>query len=215
MGIDLFATMAYFSILPAMVLARTGNDELALATVQSLLGVGGVVGGLLLSIWGGPRRRVHAIFAGTALSYLLGDFFFAIGRGLEVWAVAAFLTALFIPFITGSYQAIWQVKVAPDIQGRVFAVRNMFTGTAMLLGYLVAGPLADRVFEPAMQPGGALVPVFGAWVGTGPGAGMAVIFLFTAFLGSLISLSGYLFPVVRDVEAELPDHDDVVLAEAA
>ena len=213
MGIDVFATLAYFSILPAMVLARTGNDELALAAVQSALGIGGVVGGLLLSVWGGPRRKVHSIFLGTALSYMLGDFVFAVGRSVEVWVMAAFLTALFIPFISGSYHAIWQVKVAPDIQGRVFAVRNMFTGAAMLIGYLIAGPLADVIFEPAMQPGGSLTGIFGGLVGIGPGAGMAAIFIFTATFGIIISLSGYLIPALRNVEADIPDYDETTLAE--
>ncbi len=208
MGIDVFATLAYFSILPAMVLARIGNNELALAAVQSALGIGGVVGGLLMSLWGGPRRKIHSIFLGTALSYTLGDFVFAVGQSVEVWVVAAFLAAVFIPFISGSFHAIWQAKVAPDIQGRVFAVRNMFTGAAMLTGYLIAGPLADVIFEPAMQPGGSLTGIFGWLVGIGPGAGMAVIFIFTATFGMLISLSGYLIPALRNVEEDLPDYDE-------
>lgn len=207
MGISFFASLAYYSILPAMILARSDNNELALATVQSALGVGGVVGGLLISVWGGPRRLIHAICAGTALSYLLGDFLFAVGRSVEVWVIAAFGAAVFIPFISGANRAIWQAKVAPDLQGRVFSARWMLEGAALALGYLVAGPLADRVFEPAMQPGGALAGVFGGVVGTGPGAGMAVIFLGTATCGALIALSGYLIPALRKVETELPDHE--------
>jgi predicted MFS family arabinose efflux permease len=207
MGIHFFAALAYFSILPAMILARTGNDELALATVQSALGIGGVVGGLLLSLWGGPRRLIHAIFTGTALSYLLGDFVFAIGRSLEAWVIAAFSAAVFIPFISGANRAIWQAKVAPDMQGRVFSIQWMLQSLALALGYLAAGPLADRLFEPAMQPGGALAGVFGGLVGTGPGAGMALIFVCTATCGALISLSGYFIPALRNVENDLPDYD--------
>ncbi|MBZ0304370.1 MAG: MFS transporter [Anaerolineae bacterium] len=206
-GIHFFATLAYFSILPAMILARTGNDQLVLATVQSVMGIGGVIGGLLLSLWGGPKRQIHAIFAGTALSYLLGDLLFALGRGLEMWMIAGFCAAIFIPFISGANRAIWQAKVAPDVQGRVFAVQSMLQGAAMALGYLVAGPLADRVLEPAMQPGGALAGVFGGLVGTGPGTGMALIFIITATFGALIALSGYLVPALRNIETELPDYD--------
>ncbi|MAS35179.1 MAG: MFS transporter [Anaerolineaceae bacterium] len=206
-GIHFFAALAYFSILPAMILARTGNDQIALATVQSALGIGGVVGGLLLSVWGGPRRLIHAICAGTALSYLLGDFLFAVGQSVEMWVIAALGAAVFIPFISGANRAIWQAKTPPDLQGRVFSAQAMLQSTAMALGYLVAGPLADRVLEPAMQPGGALVPLLGGLVGTGPGAGMAVIFIITATFGALISLSGYLSPALRNVETELPDHE--------
>ena len=212
-GINFFATLAYFSILPPMILARTGNDQVVLATVQSMLGIGGIVGGILLSVWGGPRRQIHAICLGTALSYLSGDLFFAIGRTPQVWTIAAFCTAVFIPFIVGANYAIWQAKVAPDMQGRVFGVQRTVQGIANALGFLVAGPLADRLFEPAMMPGGALAGVFGPLVGTGPGAGMALIFLLTAFCGALISLSGYLIPALRNVESDLPSYD--VQAEAA
>lgn len=215
MGISFFAALAYFSILPAMILARTGNDQLALATVQSVLGIGGVVGGLLMSIWGGPRRLIHSIFAGTALSYLLGDLLFALGRSVEMWSVAAFAAAVFIPFISGSNRALWQSKVPPDVQGRVFASRWMLEGTAMALGYLAAGPLADQLLEPVMQPGGALAGVFGGLVGTGPGAGMALIFIGTATCGALISLSGYLIPALRHVETDLPDHDTARISDPA
>jgi DHA3 family macrolide efflux protein-like MFS transporter len=206
-GINFFATLAYFSILPPMILARTGNNELALATIQAALGVGGIVGGILLSVWGGPRKQIHAICLGTALSYLSGDLFFAIGRTPQVWTIAAFCTAVFIPFIVGANRTIWQVKVAPDMQGRVFAAEGMVRSVANAMGYLVAGPLADRLFEPAMMPGGALANVFGGLVGTGSGAGMALIFLVTAIGGTLISLSGYLIPALRNIERDLPSYD--------
>lgn len=214
-GINFFATLAYFSILPPMILARTGNDQVALATVQSMLGLGGIVGGILLSVWGGPRKQIHAICLGTALSYLSGDLFFAIGRTPQVWTAAAFCTALFIPFISGANRAIWQAKVAPDMQGRVFAAEGMVRSVANAMGFLVAGPLADRVFEPAMMSDGPLADVFGGLLGTGPGAGMALIFLFTAFGGALISLSGYLIPALRNVEDDLPSYDVTVPVEVA
>ena len=59
-----------------------------------------------------------------------------------------------------------------------------------------------------MQPGGALVPFFGWLVGTGAGAGIALMFVGTAIGGALISFGGYLFPALRNVEKELPDHDE-------
>ncbi len=209
MGINFFAALTYFSILPAMILARSGRNELTLASVQAALGVGGVVGGLLVSIWGGPKRKIHSICAGTAISFLLGDCLLALGRNVQTWALAAFLAAFFIPFISGAHRAIWQTKVAPEVQGRVFSVKGMFELIPMPLGYLLAGPLADRWFEPAMMTGGRLEKMCGWVVGTGPGAGMALMFVCTALLGMAISLSGYLFRVLRRVENDLPDHDAV------
>jgi MFS family permease len=212
-GLNFFATLTYFSILPALILARTGNDELALAIVQSALGIGGVAGGLMVSFWGGPKRRIHAILAGAALSFLLGDFLFAIGHSLPVWVAAAFLAAIFIPFITSANSAIWQSKVAPQVQGRVFSVKGMLQQCSMPLGYLLAGPLADYVFEPAMAPGGAMAGMFGWLVGTGPGAGMALMFVVTSISGMAMGLSGYLFRAVRQVEDDLPDHDLILVSQ--
>jgi predicted MFS family arabinose efflux permease len=209
MSFNLFAALTYYAILPAMILARSGSDGLALASVQSTLGIGGIVGGLSLSICGGPKRRIHGVLAGAAFSFLLGDSLFAVGRGVPIWVTAAFLASFFIPFITGTNRAIWQAKVAPSVQGRVFSVQDMFQQATMPLGYLLAGLLADRLFEPAMAAGGSLVGVFGWLVGTGPGAGMALMFACTAILGTAVSVSGYLFQAVRHVEDELPDYEVV------
>ncbi|MGB1286268.1 MAG: MFS transporter, partial [Aggregatilineales bacterium] len=87
--VNLFASLTYFSVLPVLILERTGGDELALATVQSILGVGGVIGGIILSIWGGPKRLIHGVLFCTGISFLLGDFLFAVGLSLPVWMLAA------------------------------------------------------------------------------------------------------------------------------
>lgn len=205
--VNFFAALTYFGVMPAMILARTGGSELALGVVQGALGAAGVAGGVLMATWGGPRRKIHGVLLGTALSFFLGDFFFAVGRGVAVWVLAAVAASVFIPILFGSRQAIWQAKVAPEVQGRVFSVDSMMRLALNPLGYLLAGYLADGWLEPAMMPEGALAAVFGPLVGTGPGAGMAVMFLGTATLGGLMSLAAYLFPRVRNIESELPDHD--------
>jgi hypothetical protein len=75
------------------------------------------------------------------------------------------------------------------------------------LSMVLAGPLADYVFEPAMSPEGVLADSLRWLVGTGPGAGMALMFVASALLGAMVALAGYLFPAVRNVEDLLPDHD--------
>ncbi len=72
---------------------------------------------------------------------------------------------------------------------------------------LLAGPLADRLFEPAMMPAGALAPLFGGIIGTAPGAGIRLIFVITGFLVMLVGALGYAVPIVRDIESILPDHE--------
>ena len=203
------------AIMAAMILARSGSDELVFASVNSAGAIGGVIGGLVMSAWGGTKRKVHGVLAGWFISSLSGAVLMGLGRALPVWAVAAFCTAFFVPIINGSNQAIWQAKVAPDLQGRVFSIRRLIAWFVSPLAMLVAGPLADKVMEPAMQPNGSLVSVFGSLVGTGPGAGMALLFVVFGLAAALVGLGGYLFRPIRDAEIILPDHDQLAPAEYA
>jgi hypothetical protein len=74
------------------------------------------------------------------------------------------------------------------------------------LGTLIAGPLAERVFEPAMMPGGILMPIFGKLVGIGPGAGMSLLFILTGILIASLTPIGLAIPAIRDAETLLPDY---------
>jgi MFS family permease len=215
MLIHLFACLTWFSILPAMILARSGGDELVLSYVQSALGVGGVVGSLLITIWGGPKRKIHGILATCGTSFLFGDLIFALGQTPAAWIFAAFAGAAFIPTVGSSNSAIWQSKVPHDIQGRVFGASFCLQQLTRPLGYLLAGPLADRLFEPAMMPGGSLTSTFGGLVGTGAGTGMAVMFLFTAIGGFLSCWGGYLYRPLREIDTTPTPAESLRLEPAA
>jgi MFS family permease len=201
-----------FVILAPLILASTNNNEISYATVTSAGAIGAVIGGVAMSAWGGPKRRVHGVLAGWIFNSLLGLVLMGVGRSLPVWVAASFTGALFVPIINGSNQAIWQVKVAPDVQGRVFSIRRLIAWFVTPISMLIAGPLADRAFEPAMQSGGALSASFAWLVGTNPGAGMALIFILCGLLATGVGISGYLVPVIRDAETLLPDQDTLPAA---
>jgi MFS transporter, DHA3 family, macrolide efflux protein len=203
--INLTATFSGILLVP-MILSRTGNNELILAGISPFFGVGGLIGGLLLSVWGGPKRKVHGILGGMVGSSVLGALILGLGSVPIVWAVGAFFSSFFIPILNGSNQAIWQAKIAPDIQGRVFSVRRLIAQITAPLAMLMAGPLADSFFEPAMMPGGILAGMFGRLVGTGPGAGMALMFVISGALGFIVAVGAYTFPAIRNAEDILPDH---------
>jgi len=205
-AINFVATFG-FVVFAAMILARTGSDKIILGTTQMAFGIGGVVGGVLMTAWGGPKRRIHGVLLGMGLAGLLGHVVIGLGQSLAIWSIGAFFTMFFIPILNGSNQALWQAKVPPDIQGKVFAARRMIAQISAPLAMLIAGPLADRVFESAMSAGGAFARMFGPLVGTGPGSGMALMFVFAGILAAAIGFGGYLFPAVRNAEDLLPDHD--------
>ena len=195
-----------FTLFAPMILARTGDDTFILGAVQSAFGVGGIVGGILMSAWGGPKKKINGVIFGMAIVSIITSFF-GIGRNMTLWAPTAFLVMAFLPILNGSSQAIWQSKVPPEMQGRVFATRSLIARVASPLSMAITGPLADWIFEPAMMSGGSLVPVFGWLVGTGPGAGIAVLFVVMGVFGSITSLAGYSLRSIRDLETLIPDHD--------
>jgi MFS transporter, DHA3 family, macrolide efflux protein len=196
-----------FALFAPMILSRTGNSESALGFVQAALGAGAVVGGLILATWGGLKRRAYGVLLGWLGSALFGTLILGLGRSLPIWVIGGFLGSFFIPVINGSNQAIWQAKVAPDVQGRVFAARRLIAQIVGPVGILVAGPLADRVFEPAMHEGGSLAATFGGLVGTGPGAGMALLTVFASLGIIVVALVSYSIRVIRYADDILPDHD--------
>lgn len=213
LGVNLASPLA-FTLLPPFVLTRTDDNSVALGIVQATLSVGGLAGGLLISAWGGPKQRIHGVLTGMIVSGLFGIAVIGLGRTLPLWVVGAFVTFVAMQVVNASNQAIWQSKIPPHLQGRVFSVRRMIAQISAPLAVLLAGPLADRVFEPAMMPGGILAGIFGGLVGTGPGAGMALIFVFMGIFTSIVGLIGYLVAAVRRVEELIPDHTPDVVEQA-
>jgi DHA3 family macrolide efflux protein-like MFS transporter len=196
------------------ILLRTGNDSAALGAVQSAWAAGAVIGGLLLSAWGGLKRRVNSILLGEALVGLFSLIGVGLGQDVWFWMLAAGLGAVFFPFVNGASQAIWQAKVAPDVQGRVFSARRWIAWLSDPITPIIAGVLADYVTEPAMQSQTSLAKAFGGLVGNEPGSGIAVQFILAGVFYVTIPLIVYLFiPTVRDLEDRLPDHDQMETVE--
>jgi len=190
--------------LTPMILARSGNNEMALGTFNSIISIGAVLGGALLAAWGGPRRRTPALLVGVSLIGV-GYATVAIGRGLLVWVIGGFITTLVVSLTIGINQSIWQAKVPADIQGRVLAARFALANWGRPLIMVAAGPVADYLCEPAMSSDTLFARVFGSIVGLGPGTGMAAMLLMSAVLVAIIGLSGFAAGSLRRIDFLLPD----------
>jgi len=200
-----------FALVAPMILARTGQDSLALGSAQSAGALGGLVGGVVMSVWDGFKRKIHGILLGWIL-YSTCSLVLGIGQTLPIWVVAVALTAAFSAIVNAFNQTIWQAKVAPDVQGRVFSVRRLISWFTNPISPIIAGLLADFVLEPAMKSHNPFSDLFAGWVGSGPGAGMGLLMVFCGLGGILAGLSGYFTPAIRNVERLLPDHDALVPA---
>ncbi|MBW4513639.1 MAG: MFS transporter [Timaviella obliquedivisa GSE-PSE-MK23-08B] len=182
-----------------MILARTNGSAQVLASVASAAGIGGVTGAIILSAWGGTKRRIHGMLAGF-MGAGLSKTVFGFGQVPLVWIPAQFCSSLNFPLLGSSETAIWMEKIAPEIQGRVFAANALVVQSVSAIALLIAGPLADRVFEPALQQNNRLTSLFHAIVGTGAGAGISLLYILTSMTLVLIGLGGYVLPTLRRVE---------------
>ncbi len=162
------------ALVTPMILSWTSSD--ALGAIISIAGVGMLAGSVIMSVWGGPRRRINGVLNFEMLSGLC---FVLMGLRPSFWLVAAgaFGAHVTIAIVFGSNQAIWQSKVEPQLQGRVFATQQMVARSMAPLAYLLAGLLADRVFDPLLGVDGPLAGSVGQVLGTGPGRGIGLLFV--------------------------------------
>ena len=190
------------------ILARTGSNSASLGAVMSAAAAGGVAGGLILSAWGGFKRRMTSILVGEFFIGFIGLFLFGLGRNLAFWIPTAALgsAAGFLSY--GGSQAIWQVKVPADLQGRVFSARRLIAWAAGPVTPVLAGALADYVTEPAMTSDTWLAHAFGWLVGTGPGAGLGLQYVLAGVLYVILFFVVLFFvPLIRNLEDLVPDAD--------
>lgn len=179
------------ALLLPLVLAATPEAEqtAAVAMVSTAGGLGLAISSIALSVRGTPSRPLPWVTVATVLSgvaVLQAGFF---PRPVPL-AAAAFVFFLGLPVVSSCAQVLWQSAVAAQAQGRVFALRRMFTQGGTVLGYLVAGPLASHVFGPLVNPGGPLADTVGRLLGQTRDRGSALLLCCTGLLVAVTALTG-------------------------
>ena len=150
LGLIILAMILNFLLVPAasllpLVVTKVFNGGAAeLGWVESVFGVGVITGGILLSIWGGFKRRIITSFSGIigiglgiVLTGLVPDNMF------YLLLAANFLVGFTQVFANGPLMAIMQSTVVPDMQGRVFSLLGAGATAMMPLSLLIAGPISD------------------------------------------------------------------------
>lgn len=133
-----------FSMLPILVTNHFHGDALQFATLNTTLGLGFVAGGILLSVWGGFKRRIYTAVAGI-VGMSIGALLIALAPADGYWlaVVGMAIFGILNPIANGPFMAIMQEVVAPEMQGRFFTVLGTMSAGMSPLGLLLAGPVAD------------------------------------------------------------------------
>jgi MFS family permease len=163
-----------------------------------------LISSVLVAILGTPKRLIKNIFLFLLIS---GISYGLIGVRANYFSIiaACFIFFTAFPIINACADMLFRKKVVQDMQGRVFAIIGMVTQTGLILSFIIAGPLADKVFGPLLLKGGLLAGSLGKIIGTGPGRGIGFIFILTGLAIALVSLIAYSLPRVKSLETELPD----------
>ncbi|MFN8527914.1 MAG: MFS transporter [Anaerolineae bacterium] len=185
------------------VLARTGNDQSALGVIMAISSFGAIVGSIVLGAWGGFKSRIKMSLLGISLT---GVFFVVTGLSRTPLAlgISAFMFMFSMPMVNGSFMGLIQAKVPHDLQGRVFALLGQLAIFLIPLAYLLSGPLADTVVEPAVRTAAwaPLAPLFGAEAG----AGMGLMIASSGLAALALTIVVFGFRSIRNLEQIIPDY---------
>jgi DHA3 family macrolide efflux protein-like MFS transporter len=169
-----------YTLLPLMVSDYFNGPPGQLGLLEGFLGLGMLAGGVILSLWGGFKRRIYTTMAGFVV---LGIGLLVMGvapAGLFVIALAGVLViGLAVPLVDGPMMAIMQASVDPKIQGRVFSLMGSLVGLAAPIGLILAGPVSD-------------------WLG------IQIWFLFSGIVCVIIGVSLFFIPSVVHIETQRP-----------
>jgi len=203
--INFIAKMGGYGMMPALILGRTGNDQISLGIVEAAVGIGTLVGSIMVTLMKPAKSRMKVIFISCGLSFLLGDVGQSLTRTLPLWAAAAFASNLPLAFLNANMTAVMRTNVPIEMQGRVFSARDTIQYCTIPIGLVLGGLLADYVFEPFMAAVSPLQEVLAIFFGAGGGAGIAVIFFIVGITGFVTSFLCLRDPAYKVLDDELQE----------
>ncbi|BAZ20865.1 major facilitator superfamily MFS_1 [Kalymmatonema gypsitolerans NIES-4073] len=209
----LFALLLFFAVnnflvgivqmlITPLVLSFASATDLG--TIMTVGGVGMLASSVLVSTVKTPQHLILGIFSFMLLGGICitcAGFY----QFVPVLALIAFLFFFGLPIINSSTQLIFQRKVPSSVQGRVFATIGAIANASQPFAYTVAGPLADKIFEPLMTRNGLLAGSIGKIIGVGQGRGIGLMFIVMGVLTVLATVIAYQYKPLRLVEKQLPD----------
>ncbi|MBR8838438.1 MAG: MFS transporter [Stigonema ocellatum SAG 48.90 = DSM 106950] len=171
-------------------------------------GIGTVLGAIVMSNLGNNLKNlIGLVISAMSLSGLCIAVAGLRPSILQI-AIASLLFFLSIPFINGSMQVMFQKKVPDRLQGRVFALIGAISQATTPIAAIIAGALADHVFEPLMAFDGPWSKnLVGHIMGSGPGRGVGLLYVIMGFSILMVALIAYQYPPIRKLEENLPEYE--------
>ncbi|MFK7604333.1 MFS transporter [Deinococcus sp. SM5_A1] len=199
---NLYGYFVTFRLVIPVIINET-NDTKILGIVTSIFGIGMLVGGIVMTAWGGPKKRIHGIAGAMLISGLLGQVLFGSTSSSLGWVLAVFFGSFVIPIQGGSTNAIWQSRTPKEIQGRVFALRRLISQITAPIGLIAIGPLVDNFLQPMLQS--QRFSIWGLGFGGTSNSGYEFAFIALGLLSALTSTLYLIIPSVRNIEEKLPE----------
>ncbi len=196
----------YTTLIAPMILAKTNNNTVFLGMVESALGVGGIVGGLLMTVWGGTKKKIFSLLFGI-MFVGTGAVILGLSKALASYLIAGSIIGVSGVIANSSSQAIWQTRVPSELQGRVFSARRVIAQVIGIIPMASSGPIVDKFLTPVFERSIKLTSIFGQSKG-------GAISLMSSIAGvTIVSISvlGLLSPVIMSVEEEQVEKEKPVI----
>lgn len=212
-ALNIFLSPLFLLITP---LVLSFSSTAAAGWVSTAAGLGAVLGGLTLLVWGGPRRmRLRGVLFAT-LGLAAACVVTGLRPSVTVVAIGAFGMTYGLALLNGIYATVIQTKVPMRFHGRVIAVNTLVAWSTLPIGFALVAPAGPELLQPLMDEGGALASSVGALIGTGDGRGIGLLYLVFGLAMAALVLISLCIPVLARFDRDVPDaeSDDLIGLEA-
>ncbi|GAA3826866.1 hypothetical protein GCM10022226_54620 [Sphaerisporangium flaviroseum] len=212
-ALNIFLSPLFLLISPLVLSFGTLPDA---GRVAFASGLGVLLGGLALTVWGGPRRRRLYGMMLCTLGLSACCLVTGVQPSLVTIAAGAFGMAFSLTVVNGIYTTIVQVKVPQRFHGRVFALNTLIAWSTLPIGFGLVAPYGSKLFDPLLAKGGPLADSVGAVIGVGPGRGIGLMYILFALAMAVLVVMSLRFRSLARFDADVPDAapDDLVGYEA-
>ncbi len=156
-------------------------DAKTLGVSQTIAATGMLFSSFFIGMFHNSKNQAKILAVSLAVA---GIFYALFGTSTNIILVTAygFLFFAALPFVNTSIEVLIRKRVDNEVQGRVWSIVSLISQLGMIVAFAIAGTLADKVFNPLLQPNGALASTVGRFIGTGNGRGIGFMFIISGIL---------------------------------